>query len=85
MFHIIHPEDLEKIISQQQQVLAAADGDILEVEYRAKHSNGEYRWVYDRQTIFSRQEDGTVKQYLGVATDITKQTFLLFVNITKIY
>ena len=73
MFHIIHPEDLEKIISQQQQVLAAADGDILEVEYRAKHSNGEYRWVYDRQTIFSRQEDGTVKQYLGVATDITKR------------
>jgi len=70
---ITHPEDFEKIISQQQKVLAAADGDILELEYRVKHSDSEYRWVYDRQTVFSRKEDGTVKQLLGVVTDITKR------------
>ncbi len=70
---IIHPEDLEKLISQHQNILNASDGDILEIEYRVKHSDNEYRWFYDRQTIFSRQKDGNVKQYLGVTTDITKR------------
>ena len=70
---ITHPQDFEQIISQQQKLLAAADGDILEFEYRVKHSDGEYRWLYDRQTVFSRKEDGTVKQFLGVATDITQR------------
>ncbi len=73
MFKIIHPEDFEKIISLQQKILAAADGDILEFEYRVKHSSGEWHWFYDRQTVFHRNEDGTVKQLLGVATDITQR------------
>ncbi len=76
MFKITHPEDLEKIICQQQKVLAAADGDILEFEYRVKHHDGEYHWFDDRQTVFHRNEDGTVKQLLGVATDITKRKLI---------
>ena len=71
--HVIHPEDLKKIIDQQQKLLAAANGDILEMEYRIKSADGEWCWIYDRQTVFSRKEDGTVTQYLGVATDITKR------------
>ena len=70
---VIHPEDFIKIISLQQKMLSAVNGDILEVEYRVKDSNDEYRWFYDRQTIFSRKEDGKVKQVLGIATDITKR------------
>ncbi|MGB3756674.1 MAG: PAS domain S-box protein [Rivularia sp. (in: cyanobacteria)] len=76
MFQITHPQDLEIIISQQQKLLAAADGDILEFEYRLKDSDGEWHWFYDRQTVFSRNEDGTVKQFLGVATDITKRKLI---------
>ena len=33
MLEITHPEDLEVILSQQQKILAAGDGDILEFEY----------------------------------------------------
>ena len=73
MFQIVHPEDIKKIIYQQKKILAAADGDILEIEYRVKDSNSNYRWLYDRQTIFHRKKDGNVKQYLGVATDITER------------
>ncbi len=73
MSKIIHPEDFETIISLQQKILAAADGDILEFEYRVKHHDGEWHWFYDRQTVFHRNEDGTVKQLLGVATDITQR------------
>lgn len=70
---ITHPEDLKKIIFQRQKVIGAADRDILELEYRVKHSDGEYRWLYDRRTVFARHKDGKVKQFLGVATDITKR------------
>ncbi len=70
---ITHPEDFEKTICQQQKIVAAADGDVLEFEYRVKHSDGEWHWLYDRQMVFHRQEDGTVKQLLGVATDITQR------------
>ncbi len=42
MSKITHLEDVGKIIAQQHKVLAAADGDILELEYRIKHPNGEY-------------------------------------------
>ena len=73
MSKITHTEDVKKIISQQQKILAAADGDILEFEYRLKHSDGEWRCFYDIQTVFHRNEDGTVKQLLGVATDITQR------------
>ncbi|AFY58404.1 PAS domain S-box [Rivularia sp. PCC 7116] len=73
MLEITHPQDLEKIVSQQQKMLAAADGDILEFEYRLKDSDEEWHWFYDRQMVFNRKEDGTVKQILGVATDITKR------------
>jgi PAS domain S-box-containing protein len=70
---IIHPQDLEKMISQHQKVSVAADGDILELEYRVKHASGEYHWFYSRDIVFLRKEDGTVKQLLGVATDITQR------------
>ncbi|MEL7245659.1 MAG: PAS domain S-box protein [Cyanobacteria bacterium J06573_2] len=73
MFDITHPEDLEKIVTQQQKMLSAADGDIFEFEYRLKDSDEKWHWFYDRQMVFNRKEDGTVKQLLGVATDITKR------------
>lgn len=73
MLKITHPEDLEKITVQQQKLLAATDGDILEFEYRLKDSDEKWHWFYDRQMVFNRNKDGTVKQLLGVATDITKR------------
>ncbi|MDY6897114.1 MAG: PAS domain S-box protein, partial [Cyanobacteriota bacterium] len=73
MLEITHPEDLEKIVAQQQKMLAAADGDILEFEYRLKDSDEKWHWFYDRQMVFNREEDGSVKQLLGVATNITKR------------
>ena len=76
MLEITHPEDLEVILSQQQKILAAGDGDILEFEYRLKDSDEEWHWFYDRQMVFNRKEDGSVKQLLGVATDITKRKLI---------
>jgi PAS domain S-box-containing protein len=70
---IIHPDDLNKAIESQKQFENAKDGDIVEIEYRALHANGEWRWLYDRASVFARDADGKVKQIVGNAQDITKR------------
>ncbi|WP_271254941.1 PAS domain S-box protein [Pseudanabaena sp. Chao 1811] len=70
---LIHPDDLSKVIESQKQFDTAKDGSIIEIEYRALHANGEWRWLYDRSSIFARDVDGRVKQTVGNAQDITKR------------
>ncbi|MFN6569151.1 PAS domain S-box protein [Dendronalium sp. ChiSLP03b] len=70
---ITHPEEKEKLATQLQRLLAAKDGDICEYEYRVRRGNGEWCWLYTRETPFSRNNDGKVKQILGVSTDITER------------
>jgi PAS domain S-box-containing protein len=70
---IIHPDDLEKILNNQQKFLTANDGDIFELEARVRKPNGEWCWLYSRETPFNRNADGKVKQILGVSTDITER------------
>jgi hypothetical protein len=45
----------------------------VETEYRIRHKDGDYRWFLSRDRIFNRTADGSPKQILGVATDITVQ------------
>ncbi|MEM7581608.1 MAG: ATP-binding protein, partial [Cyanobacteria bacterium P01_A01_bin.80] len=70
---IIHPEDLTKIVSRFSEIKAAKDGKISELEYRVRKADGEYIWLYSRDTVFHRNQDGEVTQFLGVTTDITER------------
>ncbi len=70
---IIHPDDLSRVLEAQKQFYTANDGDIIELEYRARHAHGEWRWLYDRASIFARDNDGNVKQVVGNAQNITKR------------
>lgn len=72
----IHPQDLERLNSQRQRSVALQDGEVLEGEYRFRHSKGYWRWLLIRETVYSRSLDGMPRQLLGTATDITalKQT-----------
>ncbi|MBE9005859.1 PAS domain S-box protein [Fortiea sp. LEGE XX443] len=71
--NIIHPDDLEAIKHNQQKLRTAKDGDIFEFEFRLKKSTGEWSWLYSRETPFTRNINGKVKQVLGVSTDITER------------
>ncbi|WP_016952521.1 PAS domain S-box protein [Anabaena sp. PCC 7108] len=70
---ITHPEDLEKIKAHWQRFINAEDGEILEIEYRMIQANGQYCWLYSRDTIFNRNNNGQVKQIIGVLTNITER------------
>jgi PAS domain S-box-containing protein len=70
---LVHPEDWSNLKQTHQRLVTTKDGQILESEYRIRHINGEWRWFYSRDTVFSRTPDGLAHQILGTAQDITKR------------
>ncbi|BAY30260.1 two-component sensor histidine kinase [Nostoc carneum NIES-2107] len=70
---IMHPGDRERVMLHHQQFLTTKDGDIVEIEFRVRRVNGEWCWLYCRETPFNRDEEGNIKQILGVSTDITER------------
>lgn len=72
----LHPDDWVKVTETIQRFATLGEGEIVETEYRMRHANGEWRWLYSRETVFTRTADGLPQQILGTATDMTvrKQT-----------
>jgi len=70
---IMHPEDLLTVAQHFETLSKANDYDVLEFEYRLRNYLGEWQTFFARATIFERTTDGTVKQILGTATDITER------------
>lgn len=70
---LAHADDHQPIRDHYQRCQTARDGEILEIEYRFRHTNGEWRWFHIRETVFSRSPDGAVKELLGTAVDVTER------------
>ena len=73
LFQLAHPDDVPAIVQQAARCVTLADGEVIELEYRLRHKNGEWRWVRSRDTVFSRDPAGNVARVLGLADDITEQ------------
>ncbi|MEG3876017.1 PAS domain S-box protein [Microcoleus sp. herbarium7] len=69
---LVHPEDMPKLIAGMQRLANSTNPqETDDIDYRIKHKNGEWRWVYDRSTIFQKTPDGKIKQIIGSVLDIT--------------
>ncbi|MBE9128978.1 MULTISPECIES: PAS domain S-box protein [unclassified Coleofasciculus] len=68
---IVHPDDLARFPEHLNKWKTATDDDILEIEYRIRNAQGEWRTLLTRETVFERTVDGTVKQVIGTSTDIS--------------
>jgi PAS domain S-box-containing protein len=75
-FALFHPEDQARVAAHMEEIRHAADGDILEMEYRFQTANRGWRWCLSRDTVFERSHNGAVRQMLGTFLDVTdrKQT-----------
>jgi PAS domain S-box-containing protein len=71
--NVMHPDDLARFLAAFKRFDAAKDGDILENEYRMRHANGEWRWFCSRDTVFTRNDDGSSGQIVGTTFDITER------------
>jgi len=70
---IIHPEDLAKFPKYFQQLENAPDGEVVEYEFRVRDRQNCWHWLVSRNIVFSRTEEGKIKQRLASATDITQR------------
>ena len=67
---IIHPDDREETLNAWRQAIAT--GQIYEIEHRLRRADGEFRWHLTR-AVPLRNDQGTVIQWIGTATDIHDQ------------
>ena len=70
---MIHPDDLQSVINFQSKIERATDDEILENEYRTRHADGSWRFLRTRERPFLRNADGSVRQKIGIALDITER------------
>lgn len=68
---LLHPDDVAQLATYHARIATAREGGIIEVQYRLRHANGEWRYVQSREMVFRRTATGAPKQILGIAQDIT--------------
>ncbi|TVR04732.1 MAG: PAS domain S-box protein, partial [Phormidium sp. GEM2.Bin31] len=70
-----HPDDIPTLHAYFASWETLADGEISECQYRLRHADQSYRWLRSRDVVFKRDDQGTVQQILGTASDITEHQF----------
>ncbi|WP_242044516.1 hybrid sensor histidine kinase/response regulator [Anabaena azotica] len=71
--NLIHPDDIDRVNTHLKSLPSLQDGEVVEIEYRMKHSDDDWRWLRSRECVFTRNSNGLPVQILGTATDITKR------------
>lgn len=70
LYAALHPDDVPQLRVRRER--AVRTGEPLEVEYRLRRHDGEYRWHLGRSTPLT-DGAGTIIRRFGTATDITEQ------------
>jgi PAS domain S-box-containing protein len=70
---IIHPEDLPRVMQHYAQFADVRDRRVVDLEYRVKHTSGDWHWVWVRDTVFNRRPNGATWQIMGTVQDITER------------
>ena len=70
---LLHPDDARNLPAWTKQWKTIKDGEVLETQYRILRKTGGVRTFRSHETVFMRDAEGRVKQYLGTAIDITER------------
>ncbi len=66
----VYPDDLPSVIAEFKR--AFGENKIYDLEYRYRHQDGSYRWIYDRGVMHGKYQ-GEPTQVIGVMRDITQR------------
>ncbi|WP_324876255.1 sensor histidine kinase [Methylocaldum sp.] len=72
-FALFHPEDQARVAAHLEDLTRIVNGDVSEIEYRFKTADGRWIWCLSRDSVFSRDPDGAVRQCIGAFLDITER------------
>ncbi|WP_437757337.1 PAS domain S-box protein [Sorangium sp. So ce1389] len=70
---LVPAEDLGGFMRNFERLRRAADGEVLEHEYRIRKRDGTYRRLLDRVVVYSRDPGGAPRVVLGSVQDVTEQ------------
>jgi PAS domain S-box-containing protein len=78
---IMHPDDLPRVLSENNNALAEQNrkenlsrpDKIVELRYRLRHANGQYRWFHTFGTIFERNAANQIETVIYLAIDVSEQ------------
>ncbi|MGR9087048.1 MAG: ATP-binding protein [Gammaproteobacteria bacterium] len=67
----LHPDDRERAVTANRVYI---EGKAAEygAEFRLRHKNGTYRWIYSRGEVVARTKDGKATRIMGCHVDITE-------------
>ena len=68
---LVHPQDVQHMLDRVDAYLKGAE-PAYEVEFRARHKDGQYRWILSRGAAL-RDEQGKPVRFAGSHTDITQR------------
>jgi len=69
---LLHPQDYDPVMDQMRRHLKGID-PVYEAQYRIRHTDGSWRWYYDRGKVTKRDDEGRPLQLVGIVFDITQQ------------
>lgn len=69
---LVHPDDYARVMDHYARIDRAADGEILELEFRAQLGDQGERWFLSRDMIFARNNAGRPSQILSISQDVTR-------------
>jgi len=69
---LVHPEDQERV-RLHIAWLPSLTSEAGYIEYRLNRADGEWEWIQSRETILSRDSEGTVEHVLATLTVITER------------
>jgi diguanylate cyclase (GGDEF)-like protein len=67
----IHPDDQLRLLAVSTAAADLADGQVLQIRYRGRHAEGQWRWLNRRVTPFRRDTSGAIVEILSVLRDVT--------------
>src|SRR5262245_31470229 len=70
---VMHPDDWQPFLDYLGRLADLADKETAEFEYRMRNSSGAWRWFCSHDKVLTRNDDGTVRESIGTATDITQR------------
>lgn len=68
---LIHPDDLDRVVSHHQAIREEKVTAPFEIEYRLLRADGSYVWLSSIEVVHERDADGRPSQILGASLDVT--------------
>ncbi len=71
---LMHPDDFVIYCNNTfPKYQTTKDGEFIEHEYRMKNKKGNWVWLYTKESIFKRLDNGKPSLIFGITTDITER------------